>query len=85
MLRPVGRLSTTVLINRHEAHNLAIANKDNHSLDASYPIAVAKLVKLIVKLELIKRAAAGDSQARDYAAKCGWDRSFYCQPLAVAE
>jgi len=53
--RTLAQLDTPVLIDRHRNHDDAIANR---RLASSYPEFEAKRYKLIVKLELLKRARA---------------------------
>lgn len=85
MRRPLSQLSTTVLVNRHRAHDLAIAKKSNYALHDAYLPAVAKLIKLSVKLELIKRAKAGDGEAIAYAIEREWSGFGQREAMVAAE
>lgn len=85
MRRPLSQMSTMVLTNRHEAHDLAIANKDDHVLDETYSSAAAKQVKLAVKLELSRRATAGDAEAVAYATRRAWPGFVTSKVMVAAE
>lgn len=84
--RPINQVVTAVLIDRHQAHDMAVdVRETSHALARSYPAQTAKKVKLSVKLELLRRAKAKDAAAMAYATKREWPGYAKCLEVVAAE